>query len=152
MTEASVNEESKDPDVRRGNVPIRRFENYLRTQIQEALIKQGLTREQCKIADICFAFNNRAMLIELRKRQKALLKAKFDKASEIEDKLTALKDEHYEKLIMPNQFYCTFQWGEAQQKALEVGKIKIGDKNVKIRETKSPEDIIWQNRGVKRAF
>jgi len=92
---------------------MRRFKNFLIQQIQEALLKQGLSREQCKVADICFAFNNRPMLLLLKERNEALCKTKFDKARELEEKLTVMKDEKYEELIIPNQFYCTFQWGEA---------------------------------------
>ena len=112
------------------------------------MIKKGLSQEQCKIADICFAFNNRDMLLLLKKRNKALCKTDFVKAKEIEDKLTMMKDQHYEDLIIPNQFYCTFMYGEAQQKMLEMKKIRIMDQQVKLRDTKSPDDIIWYNRGV----
>ena len=36
--------------------------------------------------------------------------------------------------------------------ALEVGKFKIGQYDVKFKDTKSPDDIIWLNRGVARNF
>ena len=51
------------------------------------------------------------MLKLLQKRNKVLGKAKFDAAKQIEDELTNLKNERYEELVIPNQFYCTFQEG-----------------------------------------
>ena len=46
--------------------------------------------------------------------------------------MTALKDEKYDELVVPNTFYLTFQEGEAQQKALEHGKIKICEETVRL--------------------
>ena len=31
-------------------------------------------------------------------------------------------------------------------------KLRIGEQNIRMRETKSPGDIIWYNRGVDRKF
>ena len=121
-------------------------------QISQALVRNGLSEEDSKIADICFAFNNREMLLLLQERNEALCKTDFVKANEIEDKLTVMKDEHYDQMIVPNQFYCTFMYGEAQQKILEMKRIRILDQNIKLRDTKSPDDIIWYNRGVARSF
>ena len=86
----------------------------------------GVPPEKSKIADIAFAFNNRLMLSLLIKRQDKLSKAKFESATKIEDEITQMKNDHYEDLIIPNQFYCTFQEGAAQHKALDAGKFKIG--------------------------
>ena len=36
--------------------------------------------------------------------------------------------------------------------ALEAGKFKIGQFDVKFKDTKSPDDILWLNRGVARNF
>lgn len=78
-------------------------------KIQEELSRHcGLSLEKSKVADICFAFNNREMLLLLKKRSEYLGKARFDKAEEVENQLTALKNEKYEELIIPNTFFCTF--------------------------------------------
>ena len=51
------------------------------------------------------------MLKLLQKRYKFLCKAQFDEAGKVEDKLTALKNEDYDELIVPNTYYCTFMEG-----------------------------------------
>ena len=53
------------------------------------------------------------MLILLHKRYKYLCNARFDKAEEIEAKMTELKNEKYDELIVPNYFWCTFMEGKA---------------------------------------
>ena len=50
---------SKDPDIKRSIVPIRRLKRYLVKHFQENLQKNGVSPEKSKVADICFAFNNR---------------------------------------------------------------------------------------------
>lgn len=71
-------------------------------------MRSGLSREESRIADLVFAFNNREMLLLLKKRGSYLSNAKMDKAEEIEKKMTALKDEKYDSLVVPNTFFCTF--------------------------------------------
>ena len=59
------------------------------------------------------------MLLLLKQRYDLLCKAKFDDVVEIERKLTEVKNENFEQLIVPNTFYCTFLEGKGQQAALE---------------------------------
>ena len=66
------------------------------------------------MADIAFAFNNRKMLMLLCKRYKYMRDANFEKAQQVENKLTELKNTHYDQLIVPNTFYCTFMEGIGQ--------------------------------------
>ena len=40
------------------------------------------------------------------------------KAERIEDKLTELKNEKFDELVVPNTFYCTFMEGTGHQAAL----------------------------------
>jgi hypothetical protein len=54
------------------------------------------------------------MLALLKKRYEYLCQAKFEKASAIEAKLTEIKNEKYDELIVPNTFYCTFMEGVAR--------------------------------------
>ena len=57
-------------DVRRNNVPIRRFKQYLIENIQRNLQKSNpsLSKKDTQVADIVFAFNNSVMLRLLKKR------------------------------------------------------------------------------------
>ena len=71
-----------------------------------------------------FAFNNREMLILLNKRYKYLCAAKFDKAEKIEAKLTEIKNEKFNDLVIPITFYCTFMQGVGQQAALKIDYMK----------------------------
>ena len=63
------------------------------------------------------------MLNLLRNRYKYLCQAKFDKAEQIEAKLTEIKNENYEKLVRPILFWCTFKDGAAQRAALNLESI-----------------------------
>lgn len=40
----------------------------------------------------------------------------------MERRLTTIKNEKYDELIVPNTYYCTFMEGVGQQTALEVKK------------------------------
>ena len=65
--------------------------------------------------------------------------------------MTELKNTHYDQLIVPNTFYCTFMEGIGQQTALELKKIPCSDGHVvDIKPAKNPSDILWLNRGVPR--
>ena len=63
------------------------------------------------------------MLNLLRNRYKYLCQAKFDKAEQIEAKLTEIKNADYEKLVRPILFWCTFKDGAAQRAALNLESI-----------------------------
>jgi len=54
------------------------------------------------------------MISLLQKRYNHLCKAQFDKAEKIENTLTKIKDEKFEELVTPNNFWCTFKEGEGQ--------------------------------------
>ena len=85
-----------DPDF----VPLIRFKNYLKHNLEQELLKKAKEKqprdkfepEKFKIADISFAFNNREMLILLEKRNKYLSKADFNEVKKVEQQLTALKN------------------------------------------------------------
>ena len=47
----------------------------------------------------------------LCKRYKYMRDANFEKAQQVENRLTELKNTHYDQLIVPNTFYCTFMEG-----------------------------------------
>ena len=113
--------ENKDLDVlsddaRRNYVPIRRFKDYLTENIQKNLQERDhtLSKKDTQVADIVFAFDNSVMLRLLKKRYEYLCKAKFDKAEAIEERMTTLKNDKYEQIIVPNTFFCTFMEGEGQ--------------------------------------
>ena len=58
------------------------------------------------------------MLHLLKKRYEHLCRAKFSEASEVEHKLTKMKNENFDWLVTPNTYYCTFMEGVAKQKAI----------------------------------
>ena len=91
------------------------------------------------------------MLSLLKERYNYLCKARFDDAKKIEEKLTAHKDQHYDELIIPNAFFCTFMEGKGMVTALKLGKIDCGDdQEIKVSQARNPSDTLWLNMGVER--
>ena len=87
----------------------------------------------------------------LEQRNKYLSKTEFENVKKVEKKMTQIKKDKYEELIVPNTFYCTFMHGEGQQRAIECGKIKFASKHtIDFKPSKSPSDILWLNRGIPR--
>lgn len=124
---------------------------FLIDQIQTNLQENELTklpREKSEIADIVFSFNNREIISLLKKRYKYLCKAQFDKAEEIENKMTKIKDEKFDELVTPNNFWCTFKEGEGQQGALKLQKIDCDGHTIKIQAAQNPSNLMWSNHGV----
>ena len=73
-----------------------------------------------KVADLQLAFDNAELLRLLEQRANFLKAAKFDEANEVEEKLTQLKNENFEKFMRPNTFYVTFKYEDTLIKALEM--------------------------------
>ena len=70
----------QDGDSEQDKTDIRRFKKYLISEVQRNLeTRKGLKKEDCKVADLSFAFDNREMLHLLKKRYKFLQKAQFEK-------------------------------------------------------------------------
>ena len=90
------------------------------------------------------------MLVLLKKRYDYLCKAEFQKAEEIENMLTIVKNSKYDELIVPNTYYCTFMHGAGQQKALKLKHIDCDGHKVEIKQAKNPSDLLWLNRGISR--
>ena len=65
------------------------------------------------------------MIKLLKKRSNMLRKRDFESTSQIEKKMTKLKDDKFDELIVPNTFWMTFMHVEAKRKALENPKIKF---------------------------
>ena len=55
----------------------------------------------------------------LGKRAKHLQTENFKKANEVEHKMTELKKAHYDRLVIPNTFFITFQEGFGWQQAMK---------------------------------
>ena len=106
------------------DVPIRRFRSYFKDGVEDFMVKKSaelnkengdsevLTKEDCLIADIAFAFDNREMLKLLSKRYDKLKKADFRNAGKIESKMNQLVRDKYDQLVVPNTFFLTFQEGK----------------------------------------
>lgn len=61
-TEPPVTNQEETEDKLREKVPIRRVKKWLMHEIQSRLMKCGLSKEESRIADIAFAYDNREML------------------------------------------------------------------------------------------
>ena len=70
--------------------------------------------------------------------------------------MTQLKNLHYDNLVVPNTFWCTFMEGKAAEKAKELKEIRFNKvkpkfwHSIPIREAHSPSDIDLLNRGVSK--
>ena len=128
--------------------PTKKFARSLTLAIEDSLMESGLSEEQSKVADLTFAFDNGSMINLLKYRAKAIHKAKFDIVSKLENKLTRLKNQDFEKLNVPNTFYCTFANVAARKSALNLERIDFYGEKLKVKEAPNPSDIIWENREV----
>lgn len=92
------------------------------------------------------------MLKLLIKRASKLNNANFKAANKIEEQMTRLKNENFDKLVQPIYFYCTFKDQAGCKKALEKGKFKFMNKKHKISllKARSPSDLLWLNRDVSK--
>ena len=111
-----IGEEELTKDEARERVPIQRFARYFMNET-----KRQLGGEQYRVADLIFTFNNGEMLQLLRKRAQYLSDAKFHKAQSVESKMTELKQEKFDQLVVPIYFYCTFMEDFGQQEAVNRG-------------------------------
>ena len=128
--------------------PTKEFAKSLTLAIEESLMESGLSEEQSKVADLTFSFDNGNMINLLQYRAKAIHNAKFDIVSKIENKMTRLKNQDFEKLNVPNTFYCTFANVAARKSALNLERIDFYGERLKVKEALNPSDIIWENREV----
>lgn len=87
----------------------------------------------------------------LQKRSNYLNSGKYSKAKLVEEELTNYKNKHFDELIVPKRFWCTFQDGKSVNRAIELKKIEIDKFNIEFKNSYCPSDIIWLNRGVKRS-
>ena len=91
------------------------------------------------------------MLKLLSKRAKYLSKTKLRKASQVEQKLTQIKNEEFEEMVTPIYFYCTFMEAEGVQEATHRGKLRfMRDYSIDLQSARSPSDLLWYNRDVSR--
>ena len=91
------------------------------------------------------------MLQLLSKRNDYLCEARFDKAEEIETKLTETKNQKYDDLVVPNYFFCTFMEGKGCKAAIDQERIDCDGITVDLKEAKNPSDILWLNKGVAKS-
>ena len=138
-------------------VPIRRFQSYLTQEIQSQLASknksQDIDEQEFHVADMTFSFNNKQMLKLLLNRAKYLQSANIDKAKEVEAKMTQLKNEKLEQLVVPTSLFCTFMKVRGKNSATENNfEFKLDaslDKHYTIEASRarSPSDILWLNQG-----
>lgn len=91
----------------------------------------------------------------LTERANALKAGKFDKAKEIQQKMTEYKndDDNFKKLTTPRLFYCTFHTEYAYRKAIEFSKFEfmgLKDDLIGIKQASEATDIAWESRHISR--
>lgn len=74
------------------------------------------------VADLQLAFDNDQLMSLLEQRANFLMAGKFEKANEVEVKMTALKKEKYDVLTTPKNFFCTFHYEYAYKQAIFTNK------------------------------
>ena len=85
----------------------------------------------------------------LEKRANFLMAGKFEKANEMEVKMTELKNDKYDELTTPKNFFCTFHYEQAYQQALFTNTMMFEGEETKIDQATEPSDIVWENRHVR---
>ena len=61
-----------------------------------------------------------------------------------------MKNERFDKLVMPNTFYCTFMEGVAKQEAIDMKEIRCYGQKVAFKGAQSPSNTLWLNRGISK--
>jgi len=88
------------------------------------------------------------MMSLLEKRANFLMAGKFEKANEVEDQMTELKNTKYDELTTPKAFYCTFHQEYAYIKALFIVNFMFEGDDIKVKQATEPTDIVWENRHI----
>lgn len=106
-----------------------------------------ISKEECEIAVIQFAYNNSAMIRLLKQRGAQIKAGNFKKVVELEEKINDLKASNIEDLTRPVYAFITFlqEGGYEAAKDVSEGTRILGSK-IKISEAPEPTDIIWENR------
>lgn len=126
--------------------PIEKLSEYLKTEIERHLKDKGHVNP--KVANIEYSFNNTPMVLFLKKRHQLLKKGKFKDAEKIEEKMTKFKNDHFDELNVPNNFWCTFMDAESKRKVLASPKFTCDNgHSLTVKQAKNPSDSIWENRG-----
>ena len=62
--------------------------------------------------------------------------------------MTELKNSDVENPRTPNNFFCTFELSKASKMLIQRGSIDLFDHKIKLKQPKSPSDILWANMGI----
>ncbi len=110
------------------------------------------TLSSVKVADIVFAFDNADLIHLLRERGNAIMNQKFEKMREVEQKISNLKKDNYDKLTTPVCAFITFEEEDAYilAQAFESTRKEhlkqFMNENLVFTEATEPTNIIWENR------
>jgi hypothetical protein len=87
-------------------------------------------RDECKVAEISFAFNNAKLIQLLRKRGQTIINDQDEKTEEINNDIMKLRAEHMESLIIPITAFITMNTEIGYQRAckLEYKKTLLREK------------------------
>lgn len=127
------------------------FEQELRKTVEDALSREAKINkdlQRVEIAEVCFNFNNSKIIQLLVKRGNALKNGQAVKAREIEEEIEKIRNEDYDKVIVPESAFIIFEQEEGAHRALELKKIKFHGKSLKFKKPSQPSDIIWENRHI----
>ena len=117
-------------------------------------MENGVSEQLSRVADVQLAFNNAKLLHKLAARGVQLKKGDFDKAKEIEDELTELKNEDLKdpktsQFMRPNTFYITFKYEDTLVKAIQdLKEIELYGEKISLKRAREPTDILWENRHI----
>ena len=109
--------------LEQGETMIGEFEHAITAEIENELNKKMGNSQHSKVVKISFSFDNNDVLALLEKRAKYLEKPEFDKANEIEDKISGLyKSVEYDRLVKPNHAFVIFETEEGLEGVTKVAE------------------------------
>lgn len=117
----------------------------------------------CDIVSIFFAFKNRPIIENLKKRGTLVAYGKLNKIDEVEQDLNNIIEQKFDHLTTPVYAYITFQTCEAQLRACRYlsktvngnknqwhdKEFKLFGENVNVEQAPPPDNIIWENSEIK---
>lgn len=85
------------------------FYDDWRRKVETGEESRHITREECNIAVIQFAYNNSALIKILKQRGNAIKAGNFKKVQELEETINQLKLENFDDYTRPVYAFITFE-------------------------------------------
>ena len=107
---------------------------------------EGDAPSRTKVADIVFSFDNRKLILALRKRGKAIANNDFNTMRQEDWEIQQLLVE-FEQLTVPTDALITFESDDSKIFALKNdSQTKLLGQEFRFTDASEPTDIIWENR------